>query len=116
MKGLVILAVFVAGCGSHYYPLDSYDAGPPRTVWMITEIAGGRQCGPHIAFNPPDVANELRATGVRVYDHVERARAVCRACSCSSYSAHHYVQVAAEDEERAKRSGFELASPPPDRR
>lgn len=116
MKSLACITVLLSiGCGNLYYPSGSYNPGPPPTIWMMTTLSGGRQCDPLDAFIMPDVASELEMAGILLYAYQEKKHPVCRACGCSTYSAHHYVQVDAEEEQRMRTLGFELASPPSER-
>lgn len=81
---------------------------------MVKHFSGGRQCGPRISYEP-HVEDLLAAERISVLSHEVRSARVCRACRCGSYSARHYVQVPAEQEQDMRELGFELASPPEER-
>lgn len=107
-----LAALLLSACGPVYYPSGSFSPGDPPTVWMVKEVAGGRQCMPRVEYIPPDLVLLLNEAGIAVYAYEVQARPICRACSCVSYSAFHYVQVPADDEERVAALGFDLAMGP----
>ena len=109
-----ILALLTLSCGNFHYPHGSIDPGPPARLWMVKRISGGRQCRPGVPFTPPDVVSILQSFGFKVYRFVERGAAVCRACSCPSYSADHFVQIDLSDEDAVSEAyGFRPSEPPP---
>jgi hypothetical protein len=112
MSEMLLRVAVTTACSPSYYPAGSYSPGPPpSTVWMVKQVNGGRQCGPHISYEP-QVEERLEAERVSVHSHKVRSAPVCSACRCASYSARHYVQVLADQEKATREVGFQLAAPP----
>ena len=111
---LLILTTLCVGCGPQYYPPDSYDPGPPETIWVSQVVGVGHQCS-GIAVEHPDLAATGAEAGLTVHAYERQERPTCRACfQCPAKSAIHFLQIGAEEEAQAKALGFQLASPPND--
>jgi hypothetical protein len=88
--------------------------GPPANeVWVSQVYSGGTQCDASAPpYEPPDVAELLRTSGIVVIETVVEPMGVCAACGCPGYAGRHYALIERSGLAEAQRLGFEDDGPP----
>ena len=117
---LWIVCVFVlSGCGSSYFPKDSYSSGPPPSVWMLKNFGIGKQCtqgdwDAEFEVEKARIQAQLSVIGIEPYNELVDKGPTCRDCGCSVYNGMYFIQIdaAQETEDLVKELGFQLSSPP----
>lgn len=95
-----------AGEGLSEEPLD------PDRAWVRIVYSGGQQCGPHVSYEPPAVAQVLGEADATVYETAVQPMAVCAACLCPAYAAAHFALIDRVDVPPAQALGFEESNAP----
>lgn len=107
----LLLTVGLAGCeilggGS------GVGDGDGEFIWVAQDFTGGRQCDPHVPFDPPDTGQQLEDAGVRVIETAVEMHALCEACHCPDYSATHFARIPVSDLDAARIEGYVVSDSP----